>query len=60
LLGAIVRHGLDEGEATRTSSLTIEGDTNAANLDPLAGERLLELLLVDVIRKVADEKAGTH
>jgi hypothetical protein len=60
LLGAVVRHGLDECETARPSSLAVESNANAANLDRFAGERLLELLLVDVVRKIADEKAGTH
>jgi hypothetical protein len=60
LLGSVVRHGFDERESAGTSGLTVEGYADASNLDPLAGERLFELLLVDVVRKVADEKAGTH
>jgi hypothetical protein len=59
-LRAIVRHRLDERKATGTTRLTIERDTHAAELDALARERLAKLLLVDVVRKVADEKTRTH
>ena len=59
-LRAIVRHRLDKSEATRASGVAVERDANAAQLDPFPGERLPQLLLVDVIRKIADEKPSTH
>jgi len=59
-LGAVICHGLDESKASRTNGLAVQRDPHAANLDAFVRERFLELLLVDVIREVADEKAGTH
>ena len=59
-LRALVRRRFDEREATRASRVAVEGHAYAAQLDPLARERLPQLLLVDVVRKIADEKSGTH
>jgi hypothetical protein len=60
LLGAVVGGGLDEREAARPPGLAIERDAHAPQLDPFSSERLPQLLLGDVVRKIADEKSGTH
>ncbi len=52
--------GLHERESTRTTRIPIERDANAAYLYPLAGEGLTQLLLVDVIREITNEKTSTH
>jgi hypothetical protein len=59
-LGAFVGHGLDEGKPTRATGIPIKGDPNATNLDPLSGECIPELLLVDVVGKISDKKTSTH
>jgi hypothetical protein len=59
-LCAFVGHGLDEGESARTARVPIQGNAHAAHLDAFAGEGLAELLLVYVVRKIADKKTSTH
>jgi hypothetical protein len=59
-LGAFVGHCLDEGKPTRATGIPIKGDPNATNLDPLSGECIPELLLVDVVGKISDKKTSTH
>jgi hypothetical protein len=59
-LRAFVGRGLDERESARSAGVTVEGDADASHLDSFSCERLPELLLVDVIRKIADEKTSTH
>src|SRR5204863_1285396 len=59
-LRALVVHGLDEREAAGAAGVAVERDPDAPHLDSLPGESFPELLLVDVVRKVSDEKASTH
>jgi hypothetical protein len=59
-LGAIVGGGLHEGEPSWTTRFAIERDANASQLDLFSGERLPQFLLGDVVRKITNEKSGTH
>jgi len=59
-LGALIGDRLDERETAGPPALPVERHTDTLDLDPFAEERLFELLLGDVVRKVADEKAGSH
>jgi hypothetical protein len=59
-LGPVVGGGLHEGEPPWTARFAIERDADASQLDLLAGERLPQLLLGDVVRKITNEKSGTH
>jgi len=58
--GAVVGGGLHEGEPAWTAGFAIERNTDTPQLDLLAGERLPQLLLGDVVRKITNEKSGTH
>jgi hypothetical protein len=59
-LGTVVGGGLHEGEPPWTTCFAIERDANAPQLDLFPGERLPQLLLGDVVRKITNEKSGTH
>jgi hypothetical protein len=52
--------GFDERETTWAPCLAVERDANAPNFDSFRREGFPQLLLVDVIREVADEKTRTH
>jgi hypothetical protein len=55
-----VGFGFDEREAARASRLAVKRDANAADFDSFRREGFPQLLLVDVVREVADEKTRTH
>ena len=59
-LGAVVGHGLDEGEAARAAGFAVERNPDAAQLYAVARESLAQFLLGHGVREVADEKSSTH
>jgi hypothetical protein len=60
LLGAVFGFRFDKSEPTRASRFAIHRDTDAANLDLLGLENLLQLLLIHVVGEVPYEKARSH
>jgi len=59
-LRARVVVSLDERKSAGAPGLAIERHAHTADLYSLRGEGLTKLLLVDVIREIADEKTRAH